>query len=325
MINPPAFIYYQKFISWLSNLSGIQVDTLHKLHMSILTVILLYSVKLLVQKIVYDRTESPSLRYHWMKAAAYGYFLLLILILLRIWFEASWPLGNIFALSAAALTLTLQDFIKSFAAWLYIIWRKPFSVGDRIKINNMGGDVIDISMMRFSLNEIGEWVDADQSTGRIIHVANSSILNNAIINFTEGFPYIWEEIDVLVTFESNWQQAKEIILAIIQKHSVDAKKLSGKTVRDISRKYMIFYNKVTPIVYTAVRDCGVMLTARLVVEPRQRRIIDERVWEAILIEFAKHADIDFAYPTQRFFDNRTEGKKPIKTVNERKAATKTMT
>ena len=310
MINPPALIYYQEFNDWLSNLSGVTAETLHKLHMSILTVILLYSIKFFIQKIVYNRTESPSIRYHWMKAVSYVYFGLLILVLLRIWFEASWPLGNIFALSAAALTLALQDFVKSFAAWLYIIWRKPFSVGDRVKIGDAAGDVIDISMMRFSLNEIGEWVDADQSTGRIIHVSNSRILNTPIINFTEGFPYIWEEVPVLVTFESDWQQAKKIILEVIEKYSVSSKKISGKTIRDISRKYMIFYHKLTPIVYTSVKDCGVLLTARMVVEPRQRRIVVEQVWEAILTEFAKKSDIDFAYPTQRFFDNRVEGKMP---------------
>ena len=308
MINPPALIYYQEFNEWLSGLSGISILTLHKLHMSILTIVILYSLKLLMQKLVYNHTESPAIRYHWMKGSSYAYFSLLILIILRIWFEASWPLGNIFALSAAALTLALQDFVKSFAAWLYIIWRKPFSVGDRVKIGDTAGDVIDISMMRFSLNEIGEWVDADQSTGRIIHVSNSRILNTPIINFTEGFPYIWEEIPVLVTFESDWQQAKKIIRTVIEKYSVSSKKISGKTVRDISRKYMIFYHKLTPIVYTSVKDCGVLLTARMVVEPRQRRIVVEQVWEAILIEFAKKNDIDFAYPTQRFFDNRIEGK-----------------
>ncbi len=308
MINTPALIYYQEFNEWLSSLCGVRIETLHKVHLSIAAIVLLYSLKLIIQKIVYDKTEEPIIRYRWMKAAAYGYFCLLIVVLLRIWFEASWPIGNIFALTSAAMTLALQDFVKSFAAWLYIIWRKPFSLGDRIRVGDVAGDVIDISMMRFSLNEIGEWVDSDQSTGRIIHVENNRILNNPIINFTEGFPYIWEEIPVLVTFESNWKKAKKIILEVIQLHSINAKKISGKTIRDISRKYMIFYHKVTPIVYTSVKDCGVLLTARLIVEPRQRRIIDERVWEDILIEFGKHDDIDFAYPTQRFFDNRTEAK-----------------
>ena len=308
MIAVPALIYYQEFNAWLSSLSGLRTETLHKIHMSILAIVLLYSLKLIIQKIVYDRTEEPVVRYRWMKAAAYGYFCLLSLVLLRTWFEASWPIGNIFALTSAAMTLALQDFVKSFAAWLYIIWRKPFSLGDRIRVGDVAGDVIDISMMRFSLNEIGEWVDSDQSTGRIIHVENNRILNNPIINFTEGFPYIWEELPVLVTFESNWKKAKKIIHEVIKIHSINTKKISGKTIRDISRKYMIFYHKVTPIVYTSVKDCGVLLTARLVVEPRQRRIIDERVWEDILTEFAKHPDIDFAYPTQRFLVNQTEAK-----------------
>ena len=71
---------------------------------------------------------------------------------------------------------------------------------------------------------------------------------------------------------------------------------------------MIFYSKLTPTVYTSVRDCGVLLTARFLCAPRQRRGTQQAIWEDILDEFAKCPDIDFAYPTQRFYNNVLEGK-----------------
>lgn len=71
---------------------------------------------------------------------------------------------------------------------------------------------------------------------------------------------------------------------------------------------MIFYKKLTPVVYTTVKDCGVMLTIRYLCAPRKRRGSEQEIWEDILDAFAAHDDIDFAYPTQRFYNNHTEGK-----------------
>ena len=71
---------------------------------------------------------------------------------------------------------------------------------------------------------------------------------------------------------------------------------------------MIFYNKLTPVVYTTVKDSGVMLTIRYLTDPRKRRGSEQELWENILDAFATHDDIDFAYPTQRFYANMTEGK-----------------
>jgi hypothetical protein len=79
-------------------------------------------------------------------------------------------------------------------------------------------------------------------------------------------------------------------------------------VREASMKFMIFYSKLTPIVYTSVEDCGVLLTLRYLTEPQERRGRMESIWEDILRAFAENDDIDFAYPTQRFYVNRHEGK-----------------
>ena len=75
---------------------------------------------------------------------------------------------------------------------------------------------------------------------------------------------------------------------------------------------MIFYNKLTPTVYTSVQDCGVLLTIRYLCDPRQRRSTEQAFWEDILDEFAACNDIDFAYPTQRFYNNALEGKEGAK-------------
>ena len=113
---------------------------------------------------------------------------------------------------------------------------------------------------------------------------------------------------VVVTFESNWEKAKGILSEIVTRHAEHLSTQAERRVREASMKFMIFYSKLTPIVYTSVEDCGVLLTLRYLTEPQKRRGRLEAIWEDILRAFAEHDDIDFAYPTQRFYVNSHEGK-----------------
>jgi hypothetical protein len=76
---------------------------------------------------------------------------------------------------------------------------------------------------------------------------------------------------------------------------------------------MIFYNRLSPTVYTSVKDSGVLLTLRYLCNPRQRRSTEQIIWETILEEFSKYKNIDFAYPTQRFYNNLSESKTAVST------------
>jgi small-conductance mechanosensitive channel len=226
----------------------------------------------------------------------------------RTWFEGFQSLSTFLGLLSAGVAIALKDPLVNLAGWAFIIWRKPFGVGDRIQLGDYQGDVIDQRLFAFTLMEIGNWVDAEQSTGRVIHVPNGKVFNEGLANYSRGFQYIWDEIPVLVTFESNWRKAKQILLEIGRKHGESLSESAEERIRRAARKFMIFYTKLTPTVYTCVKDCGVMLTIRYLCEPRQRRTNQQAIWEDILDAFEKCNDIDFAYPTQRFYNNMSEGK-----------------
>ena len=81
--------------------------------------------------------------------------------------------------------------------------RRPFEVGDRIQVGEHIGDVVDIGAFTFTLLEVGHWVQADQSSGRVIHVPNGVVFDSPVTSYTKGFRYLWDELPVLVTFESN--------------------------------------------------------------------------------------------------------------------------
>ncbi|MGB1243769.1 MAG: hypothetical protein ACPG49_14685, partial [Chitinophagales bacterium] len=135
------------------------------------------------------------------------------------------------------------------------------------------------------------------------------VFYDSVANYNKGFTYIWNEIPVLLTFESDWKKAKQILQIIVNEETRNTSEQAQFKLRKAAEKYMIMYTKLTPIVYTEVKDSGIMLTIRYLTNPRSRRGSNQLLWESILTEFAKHDDIDFAYPTLRYFDNRTEGKK----------------
>ena len=167
---------------------------------------------------------------------------------------------------------------------------------------------IDLRLFQFSVIEVGNWVDADQSTGRIIHIPNGFVFTEPQASYTAGFQYIWHEIPVLLTFESNWKKAKKILSDIVNHHGVMLSNEAEKQIKEAAKKFLIFYSKLTPIVYTNVKDSGVLLTMRYMCDPRERRSIQEKIWEDVLNKFSECDDIDFAYPTQRFYNNVSEGK-----------------
>jgi small-conductance mechanosensitive channel len=116
-----------------------------------------------------------------------------------------------------------------------------------------------------------------------------------------GFEYIWNEIPVLITFESDWKRAKELMLAIAGEQAESLSTGAQNQIRRAARKYLIVAGKLTPIVYTSVKDSGVMLTIRYLVNPRMRRGTEQKIWEEILTAFQSEPQIDLAYPTIRYF------------------------
>ncbi len=298
-----------KFGQWV----GVEPTTLINILWTVGIVVLYVVVRKVLVYVVSRRTQDVSRRYIASKTITYLLGLLAVVALLRVWLATTaGALATYLGILSAGLAIALQDPVTNLAGWLYIVIRKPFGTGDRIQIGPHAGDVVDISLFQFSVVEIGNWVDADQSTGRLIHIPNGWVFKQTTGNYTQGFNFIWNELPVTVTFESNWAEAKEILARIATEHSAVRSEYVAKQIRNAARKFMIFYEHLTPIVWTHVADIGVTLTVRYLCQPRTRRSSAARIWEEILREFAQRDDIDFAYPTMRYYDNAVEGKPPLR-------------
>jgi small-conductance mechanosensitive channel len=270
--------------------------------------ILLGLIRLIIQRVVNRNTESKRIQYKWRKNLSYVTFFIGFLAVIQIWFAGIESIATFLGLLSAGIAIALKDPVTDLAAFLFIIWRKPFDVGDRIELDTIKGDVIDIRPFKFTVLEIGNWVDADQSTGRVIHVPNHKVFTNQLANYTSDFEFIWNEIQVLVTFESDWKKAKQILSDVVLEVSKEFIENAKIEIAKASKSYLIEFKYLTPIVYTDVKDSGVNLTVRYLTNPRRRRGTAQKIWEFILDEFAENEDIDFAYPTIRYYDNPNEGK-----------------
>lgn len=299
----------REITQWVDDNLGLSPGLQGRILGTVATLFLLWVIRrLTLRYIIRQNRGDARLIYSWRKGLTYSSAMLGLLIIARIWIEGFSSITTYFGLISAGLVVALQTPITNFAAWIFLIWRKPFEVGDRIQMGEHRGDVIDISLFQFRIIEIGNWVDADQSTGRIIHIPNGKIFTEPQANYTKGFSHIWVELPVLVTFESNWRKAKELLQAVVDEHAEHFSEAAEESIRLASEKFMIFYTKLTPIVYTSVKDSGVLLTMRFLVDARRRRGTEQAMWEGILEAFAQHPDIDLAYPTTRLYNNMYEGK-----------------
>lgn len=255
------------------------------------------------------RIEDPADRYRWNKALRYTCWAIIGVVIAAIWLQGVSGLATIVAVVAAGLAIALRDPIVDLGGWLYISARHPFRLGDRVAIAGERGDVVDVSPFVFTLMQVGDAsAGTRQSTGRLVLVPNKFVFTNALVNENLVFDYIWHEMVVLVTFESDWQRAREILEEIVNRHAAHLASQAEAQARASLTAYMVTVASFEPRVFVRSTSNGVELTMRFLCGVRQARDLESAIWEDVLRAFAAEPQIDLAYVTSRVFRNTEEGK-----------------
>ncbi|MEX2655698.1 MAG: mechanosensitive ion channel domain-containing protein [Acidimicrobiia bacterium] len=275
-------------------------DTTGRIVLTVVLIGALFVVRWLVLRAVHARLEHGTATFRTKKWVGYAVTIIGIVGLVRIWFGGSGGITTYLGILSAGVAIALASVLENLAGWAFIVSRRPFRVGDRVEIQGRAGDVVDIRAFRFSMLEIGNWVAADQSTGRLIHVPNGKVFSEQVTNYTEGFPYIWDEIGVMVTFESDWKKAERLVGEALSAHAPDTSESAiVNAIREAGQQYLIRYRHLTPTTYVKAQDSGVTIAGRYLVGVRSRRSVSDALWRAILEAFAAEPDVDLAYPTTR--------------------------
>lgn len=200
--------------------------------------------------------------------------------------------------AGAGIAFALQEVIVSVAGWIAISFRHYFQIGDRIEINGVKGDVIEISVLRTTLMELQEWVNGDQYNGRIVFIPNSVVFSESIFNYTRDFPFLWDEIKIPIKYGSDYALARKIITEAGEKLLGEYAASAKKQWERMTKKYAIEAAQVTPKVTMAANDNWVEFTLRYVVDYKKRRSTKDSIFTELLTEVEKtNGKVGFASMT----------------------------
>ena len=169
---------------WINETLGISAGAQTKLLVSVIAVVALLIIRWFALRALHKRLEQSDVVYRSGKALTYATTFAIALALAWIWIDAFSNVATYLGLASAGIAIALSDVLKNMAGWAYIVVRRPFRVGDRVEIMGTIGDVIDIRLFRFTLAEVGNWVDADQAPGRWFHVPSGILFTYQIANYT---------------------------------------------------------------------------------------------------------------------------------------------
>ncbi|WP_375141547.1 mechanosensitive ion channel family protein [Aestuariibaculum sp. M13] len=255
--------------------------TLYSVVKYVLLVVFVFVLIQLVRRLLRKQVTDSTARYKSQKAIEIvGYVVLIFL-------TVSYFTGNIrdftlaIGLFSAGVAITLQELILSIAGSLYIFVVKVYKPGDRIEINGIKGDVIDVDSIYTTMMEIGQWVSSDNYSGRIVKLSNSFVFKGPIYNYSSDFPFIWDEFNIPIKYGSNIELAKSIVIEIASKILSEYTANSKSQWQEVVNKYYIEDAQVDPTLAITLNDNWIQFNLRYIVDYKKRRLVKHMLNEEI--------------------------------------------
>ena len=263
-------------------------DLYRKSILSVLVLLTQVAIRRALLSYVINRIpdNSPHL-YTVRRITAYTITIITSLLLFGIWVQRLGDLSVALGILAAGLAFALQEIIGSIAGWITIVSGKPFSIGDRIETGGIRGDVVDIGVLRTTLMEIGNWLGGDHNTGRIVTVSNAFLFKEPLYNYSVHLNFVWDEVRVPITYESDWKRAIEIMSDAVREHPAYRELLPKAEMqrRDVRRKMAVKMTPLEPRTYVSLTDNWIELGLVYPVDTDLRRSFRSEIGQRLLTEF----------------------------------------
>jgi small-conductance mechanosensitive channel len=250
-------------------------------------------LKRIIKRQIKDVTHRHSLRALMRNII----FVIAIIMIILVWLRPKQNMAVIIGLAVAGILLASQSSISAFSGYLLIVSTNIYGIGDRISVNNVTGDVMDIGFMRTTIMEIGQWVKADQYTGRIVTISNKALFDNPVFNYTRHWGYLWDEIMIPVTYTSEWRRTADIMLDVGNKYTEQLQEdAEAKLVKLIDR-FPLKQTKVEPTIYFVMTDNWIEITLRFVMDAQEGRKVKAQLNRELLQQFEEEENITIALAT----------------------------
>jgi small-conductance mechanosensitive channel len=264
-------------------------EAFRKLVLSVIVVLGSVVIRQLLHLLLVNRLpeDSPHV-YVVRKVTDYAVNALAILFIAAIWLEHVGSLSVALGILGAGLAFALQEVIGSIAGWVTILTGRPFTIGDRIETGGIRGDVVDISVLRTTLMEVGNWLGGDHNTGRIVTVSNAFIFKEPLFNYSRHLNYVWDEVTVPITYESDWQQAVTILSTAVREHPLyqDLLPRAQEQRRQARRQFAIKITPLEPRTFVRLTDNWIELGLIYPVDTDSRRSFRSDISKRVLAEFS---------------------------------------
>ena len=277
---------YEEICSTLAKTTTLEEKYIVLLLTSLVVIFIFRILKVLGKKVIQKITTG---RREFVSNQAYQVTLNILEILVFIFLFDDYIKGLMTFISviSAAMTIALRDFILNFFCGIYIKFKKPFKVEDRIQIGDIKGDVMRTSTFSFEILEVSTKEDNGQSTGIVIHYPNSSIISGPVKNINKGFKYIWDEMIIKIEIDCDLANNKKEIYKIV--NSLDTVKNIPRKMKnqidDVNTTNRVYFNKFDPIIYTKIVDNHVELALRFLMHPKKARYIESVIWNKIYLGY----------------------------------------
>lgn len=197
------------FISW-----GEYIPFIRKLSLSLFLISVIFLISKFIEKLIYSQNHLEGDRYNLLRIVKFLALVFSLIVAASFLFQNLYAAAVSFGLISLVLGFALQAPISSFIAWIYLILRRSYLVGDRIQIKGFRGDVVEINYLDTSILECsGDYLGNDRRSGRTIRFPNSLILREEIINYSgPQVPFIWNETAIQVAFSSDLQFVEDCLL-----------------------------------------------------------------------------------------------------------------
>ena len=249
---------------------------------SALWIAIIVFITMVIRKLIKHRIADITNRYKYQKVIELlGILLTILIILMSFSLDSFKEYTVIIGLFTAGIAFTLQELILSIAGSFYIFALRVYKPGDRIEINNIRGDVIDINSMYTTIMEIGEWVSSDNYSGRIVKISNAFVFKGPIKNYSMDFPFVWDELNIPITYGSDVELAKKIILQVAIDHLSDYIENSKETWKEMVKRYYIEDATLDSTIAIKLTDNWIELNLRYITDYKRRRVTKHELFENI--------------------------------------------
>src|SRR5690554_840706 len=285
------------FIEALKHFST-EFPVLIKVGKYILWMALIFILITILRRLLKKKLHNVDLRYKSQKGIeVFGYIMMLIVTVF--FFSGSIKdFGLAIGLLTAGITITLQELILSIAGSFFIVLSKVYKPGDRIEMNGIKGDVIDVDSIYTTMMEIGEWVKSDNYSGRIVKISNAFVFRGPVYNYSQNFPFVWDEITIPIRYQSDIELAKTIVIETATAYLSEYANQAKEEWKHVVNKYYIENAEINPTLAITLTDNWVELNLRFIVDYKKRRATKSLLNEEIKKRVSSTAGkVEFASAT----------------------------